>query len=484
VYANKPAHQQLRQILDDNFDAADSLPAMIEKATEKILYLDENNQPLAAEDYPPYIAMQTGRQSQLFIQRRYLKSNKTEWFLNTSVPLLDAEGKVEYIISTSVDFTPQKEAENKIRESEKRFRTLADTLPQMVWMRDMNGNMEYGSKYWHLYSGIDNVSEAWKAMVHPDDWQPVMQNWERHFNNGTPFTYEVRLKNKEDYYRWHQAFAEPLTDDNGNVVKWIGVVTDIHNQKSFAESLEREVAQRTKELARSNEDLQQFAHVASHDLKEPVRKVMTFASRLKEELGTRASEQAIRFLSKIEASAIRMYSMIDGVLLYSSLNALEQTKELIDLNELIENIKSDLEVPMSEKKAQILNGLLPSIEGSPILIYQLFYNLVNNSLKFAKSDVPPEIQIVQEAVLREDVKMLMPHKKYVKIVIEDNGIGFSNADAERIFATFTRLHSKDLYEGTGLGLSLCRKIVERQGGAIYATGEEGKGAKFSLLLPL
>jgi signal transduction histidine kinase len=173
------------------------------------------------------------------------------------------------------------------------------------------------------------------------------------------------------------------------------------------------------------------------------------------------------------------------VLLYSSLDALEQTKELIALEEVIENIQSDLEVLIVKKAANIKYSNLPSLKGSPILIYQLFYNLVNNSLKFAKDGVPPMIEISAEKATAEELRNAGINSKrhYLRLQLQDNGIGFDNEEAKKIFGTFARLHPKDKYEGTGLGLSLCRKIVERHGGAIWAEGKEGEGATFSILLP-
>jgi light-regulated signal transduction histidine kinase (bacteriophytochrome) len=225
--------------------------------------------------------------------------------------------------------------------------------------------------------------------------------------------------------------------------------------------------------------------VASHDLKEPVRKVITFSSRLREELGKNISERAATYFSKIESAAMRMYAMIDGVLLYSSLNALEQTKELIDLEELIENIQSDLEVLIQQKGATFQYSNLPALEGSAILIYQLFYNLVNNSLKFAREGVPSVIELSAEMATAEELANagINSKRQYLRLQLRDNGIGFGNEEAKTIFGTFTRLHAKDKYEGTGLGLSLCRKIVERHGGAIWAEGKQGEGAVFTILLP-
>jgi PAS domain S-box-containing protein len=400
-------------------------------------------------------------------------------------PLLNEEGKVTAIVSIGNDVTHSVIARKEIEESENRFRTLAETLPQMIWMRNMDGKIEFGSKNWELYSGINDVSEAWLAMTHPEDWKAIMDAWEQAVATSKAFRYEVRLKNKEGEYRWHNASGEPVRDETGKVIKWLGALTDIHEQKTFAEKLEKIVQERTTALQRSNEDLQQFAHVASHDLKEPVRKVLTFSSRLKEELGKTISDRAATYLSKIEGASVRMYAMIDGVLLYSSINAMEQTKELIDLEEVMENIQSDLEIQIIKKGATIKYNNLPSIEGSSILIYQLFYNLVNNSLKFARDGVPPLIEFSAQKATSEELTELGFHdnRNYIKLQLQDNGIGFSNEEAKKIFGTFTRLHAKDKYEGTGLGLSLCRKIAERHGGTIWAEGQPGEGATFTVLLP-
>jgi PAS domain S-box-containing protein len=410
---------------------------------------------------------------------------ETRYFNAIIDPLFNEQGKMIGQLATSIEMTEQVLARKKIEESETRFRTLAEALPMMVWMRDMNGNIEYGSKHWEKYSGISDVSVAWKTMVHPDDWTLIMKEWERHFAKGESFHYEARLKNKDGTYKWHYCLAEPLKDHEGKTIKWIGAVTDIHDQKTFSESLEKLVAERTLALRHSNEDLQQFAHVASHDLKEPVRKVMTFGNLLKQELGSALPPKASAYLSKIESAAIRMYSMIDGVLLYSSLNALEQTKEVIDLNELMRNIEDDLEVSILHRDATITFENLPSIEGSPILIYQLFYNLINNSLKFAKEGTPLKITLTAKKAAAEELQSadLKRTNSYIKIVLQDNGIGFGTEDAEKIFGTFTRLHPKDKYEGTGLGLALCLKIVERHKGAIYAAGIKGEGATFNILFP-
>jgi signal transduction histidine kinase len=244
--------------------------------------------------------------------------------------------------------------------------------------------------------------------------------------------------------------------------------------------LDQEVKRRTRELHKlnlslqqSNDDLRQFAHVASHDLKEPIRKVKVYMGRLHDDPGTAFSEKAGTYFEKINSAANRMLSMIEGVLHYSTINSTEQETGLVDINRILKNVESDLELLIQQKKATVSYSGLPSVEGAPVLLYQLFYNLINNSLKFSKSDTPCIITITAAI-----------DSLHTEIIVSDNGIGFDQDQSERIFDTFTRLNSKDRYEGTGLGLSLCKKIIHRHGGEISASGKKGEGAVFRVRLPL
>ena len=246
------------------------------------------------------------------------------------------------------------------------------------------------------------------------------------------------------------------------------------------QELELEVKRRTSELNKlngtlqqSNEDLRQFAHVASHDLKEPVRKVKVYTGRLQEDSATTFSAKARTYMEKINSAANRMLSMIEGVLHYSTINSTEQETETVDLNRIVRAIETDLELPIGQKRATLHYAQLPTIEGAAVLLYQLFYNLVNNSLKFSRPDAPCRIEI--SAIVDGDQALIR---------LTDNGIGFDQEQAERIFDTFFRLNAKDKYEGTGLGLSLCKKIVLRHGGEIEAAGKKGEGSEFRIRLPL
>jgi len=280
---------------------------------------------------------------------------------------------------------------------------------------------------------------------------------------------------------------QPLKNRNGVVERIMIVVEDVTETvvarrkiEQHAGLLEAEVKKRTGELLRlntslqqSNEDLRQFAHVASHDLREPVRKVKVYSGRLQEDPGTEFSAKGRAYLEKIDSAANRMLTMIEGVLHFSTINSTQQETEPVDLDKVIRSIESDLELLILQKKAKLNYSRLPTVEGAPLLLYQLFYNLINNSLKFARMETPCRIDI--SSAIEKDQAVIQ---------VADNGIGFDQDQSEHIFDTFSRLNAKDKYEGTGLGLSLCKKIVQRHGGEIRATGKKGEGSEFHVSLPL
>ena len=401
-------------------------------------------------------------------------------------PQRDANGEIEGIGIIATEVTSQAEQNRIIKESEARFRTLAETLPQLVWMTDEKGNQEYASSKWKDYTGIEPTGpETWQQMIHPIDLPLIMSAWNESMEKGIIYRSEARLKNSRNEYRWFFVQGEPIRNEAGKIVKWIGAFTDIQDQKDIAVKLKELVNERTKELQRSNEDLQQFAHVASHDLKEPLRKIRFFTDRLYIELEENISEKVKHYLSKIDSATSRMSSMIDGVLLYSTIDVVEQLEEQVNLAETLLSVENDLELLIAQKQAVIEYQSLPTIRGYAILLYQLFYNLISNSLKFAKEGVPMRIQVKSEVIEDEQINSMQVLKdlQFIKITVSDNGIGFHQNQAIQIFQTFLRLNPKDKYEGSGLGLALCKKIVERHCGSIKAEGVEGKGATFHVILP-
>jgi signal transduction histidine kinase/DNA-binding LacI/PurR family transcriptional regulator len=227
-------------------------------------------------------------------------------------------------------------------------------------------------------------------------------------------------------------------------------------------------------LARSNAELERFAYVASHDLQEPLRKVLAFGDRLKKCNADRLTEQGRDYLERIQSAAYRMHHLINDLLTYSRVTSKPQPFSRIDLRQVLEEVLSDLEVKVAQTGAMIHLGKLPALDADPVQVHQLFLNLMSNALKFHRAGVPPELKIYGE-VAGENV---------AEIVVADNGIGIESSQYERIFGVFEKLHGRDEYEGSGIGLAICKKIVEHHGGNIRINSIVGEGTRFFIRLPL
>jgi two-component system CheB/CheR fusion protein len=263
----------------------------------------------------------------------------------------------------------------------------------------------------------------------------------------------------------------------------------------FSEELEKQVAERTLslheaniELQHSNKNLEQFAYIASHDMQEPLRKIRTYSSILQSRNKKDLPDGVTEMLTKIETSAERMSNLIKEVLNFSRiLHHSGETFEKTDLNEIISEVLNDFDLLINDKHAVIHLERLPVIEAIPVQITQLFYNLVSNSLKFTKKGTDPIITISSKIVEGNDLGELTtldPKLSYCEITISDNGIGFDQKYADQIFLIFHRLHGRDQYTGTGIGLALCKTIVVNHNGEIFSVSHKNDGASFTIILPL
>jgi light-regulated signal transduction histidine kinase (bacteriophytochrome) len=270
----------------------------------------------------------------------------------------------------------------------------------------------------------------------------------------------------------------------------LGTIMDITEQKKAREELEKMVLARTSELLtsnsaleRSNHELEQFAYIASHDLQEPLRKIQTFADMVKEHLHN--SELTEKYFEKIDSSAKRMSRLINDVLNYSRLTKTGEQFLSTDLNKVMKDVLSDFELLIEQKQAVITFTDLPVIKGISLQLHQLFSNLLSNSLKFAETQ--PHIAISSKILTPrevQDYERLNKTGTYVQLVFKDNGIGFEQQFAEQIFIIFQRLNNQRTYSGTGIGLALCKKIVDHHEGIIKANSEPGQGATFTVILPV
>lgn len=394
-------------------------------------------------------------------------------------PVKNDQGEVIGVSTIARNITDRVKAENAVRESEAKFRALISQTTVGVYQADLNRVVTFVNATLCTLFGFTE-----KELIGKTLWSTTFEqdlNFEKKlFDNfketSSAFEFDKRIVKKNGEIRWMKESVSPIYDDQNVLQSTMGVVFDTTDAKAAHDILENTVRARTDQLARSNDDLLKFAHVASHDLKEPLRKIRTYCYRLEDEHRNDMPASAQSYLAKIHSATDRMNNMIEGVLAYSQVNADKGIFEPVNLNALIESIEQDLELLIEQKSATIDATQLPILQGSSVLFYQLFYNLINNALKFSRPDVPPLISIRSEITNGSG-------KNYIVLLISDNGIGFEPKAAKEIFESFTRLHSKDQYEGTGLGLALCDKIVQRHGGTIEAIGKPGEGSTFKILLP-
>lgn len=289
---------------------------------------------------------------------------------------------------------------------------------------------------------------------------------------GIPTEFETLYK-KDGFEQWLLVSLAKLDD---------GITASFHNISQL-KSIEEELKNKIADLQRSNDELEQYAYVASHDLQEPLRKIRSFGSYLVDTQANKLDEKGQQLLDKIMSAADRMSALIKDILSYSSLKK-QSDFVPVNLNEIVRTVQQDLELLIAQKKATIQTDVLPIVEAAPLQMTQLFYNLIMNSLKFAKENEDSLIKISCRLLAAEEKKpSFLKHINYYEIVLTDNGVGFDPEHGEQIFGLFKRLTNKQHYPGTGIGLSLCRKVVENHNGEIYATGKENEGASFHIFLP-
>ncbi|WP_162128323.1 CHASE3 domain-containing protein [Flavobacterium phycosphaerae] len=296
-------------------------------------------------------------------------------------------------------------------------------------------------------------------------------------NDLPAFTY--RVIRKDNQRRYFRTTGRIVTNKSGNNIL-IGTTSDVTDEVLASLSLE----QQNIELEASNKELLAFNYVASHDLQEPLRKIQTFISRLSEKESEHLTDNGKEYITRIHASVDRMRILIDDLLQYSRANKTEKIFEKVNLNDLLENAKFDLAQSIEEKNATIKSDTLPTMTVIPFQIQQLFINLIGNSLKYSREKVKPKIKITYQKVSAFEEALIPKNTKdkFCKITFEDNGIGFEQEYAEKIFILFNRLHNKNEYAGTGIGLAICKKIVENHRGYIFAEGKPNKGAVFTIYL--
>jgi len=414
----------------------------------------------------------------------------------TSSPIRDEQGNMIGICKVVRDITSRKLDERISREKEEKYRLALETARIGTWSYDPESSELVASpearRIYGLPEDLPLDLQMMEDRIHPEDVAMVRKCRARAFNpsNGGHYAVEHRIITYEgNEIRWMRVRGRAFFDAEGKPEKLFGTFLDVTDERMAKEEMERVVAEKTldlqkmnEQLLRSNEDLEQFAYAASHDLQEPLRKIHSFVDiiRLRRE---KVSMDA--YLDKIVQSADRMSALIRDVLGYSRLGQTGDLVKQVNLNVLLEEVKVDYEDLIRSKGCVIKSNELPVIMGIAVQLRQLFANLISNSLKFC--EISPSITITGRLLPAEELIRypgLDGVIQYVELVFADNGIGFDQQYVDRMFMIFQRLHGRSKYEGTGVGLALVKKIVGNHRGYVKAESKMGQGAVFTVVLPM
>jgi len=460
------------------------------------IHPDDRDRRAAAHD----AAIRTGR---LFYEVRVIwPDNSIRWIRANGEVIFSDEKHPLKMYGTVVDITDTRSQaeslERKVRErtrllekkneelklSEERYYKMTEEIEDYaIILLDKDGtilNWNKGAQKIKGYTESEIVGKNFEIFYLEEDRQANLPGKiiGRAGEQGRAM-HEGWRKRKDGTRFWGSIVITALHDDKNNVIGFTKVTRDLTERKLAEDSLK----QHAFELESKNRQLEQFAYIASHDLQEPLRKIQTFIHVLERRMDN--AEARERYFQKINAAAKRMAELIQSVLNYSRLSQSDVVYASTDLNEVLENVKLDYELLIAEKNATIISEKLPTIRGMSLQIGQLFSNLIGNALKF--STERPVITINAEKIdgrlVAQEIPSLDALKNYIKLTFSDNGIGFDQQYADKIFTIFQRLNRKEDYAGTGIGLALCKKIVDNHRGYIKAQGKPGQGATFTVYLP-
>ena len=458
-----------------------------EEDIKKLIHPEDNAQRAADME----AARKTGK---LNHEVRLVLPNQIKFVRVTGEVVFDEDRNPETAFIAMLDISKDRELLLQIKESEQRFKNIADAAPLTIWMTDENMSFIYANKTWIDFTGKtleENSGDGFFNQIHKDDLNSFKNKFKQSFKNKSSFTEEFRARAIDGSFYWFLTKGIPIFDKDENFKGYIGSSTDITNQKLFTQQLEEKVDERTLKLQQANDalitanmNLEEYAYVASYDLQEPLRKIRMFNSILIE--NKEDETQLQQYTQKIEALSQRMTELIKGILVFGELSKSNKNLENVNLEKTLADVKGDLEEIITEKNVTIKTNELGTVHANAIYMYQLFSNLIRNSIKF--NNEIPKINITSNVVDREELDITTSRsdaQTYRVIEFKDNGIGIDNNNFNTIFKPFKRLHSKSEFPGTGIGLAICKRIVEMHNGEIrMKENDKEKGTTFIIYLPL
>ena len=373
-------------------------------------------------------------------------------------------GVITGAINCFVDITERQRVQEEIRRAAERFRFMAEAMPQKIFTTTANGAVDYVNQQWLDFTGA-SFSEigdwGWTRFIHPDDAEESLRRWKHSLATGESFEIVHRFRRADGVYHWHLSRAHVMRDESGQSSLWIGAQTDIHQERETAENLQR-----------TTEDLKHFAYAASHDLQEPLRIVTSFTQLLSKEYKGSLGVKADQYIAYAVEGAQRMEDLLKGMREYWQASERgESHLAAVDTNAALNKALLNLQESMRSSGAVVTHDSLPTVWAEEGALVQIFQNLVGNAIKY-RSEKAPKVHVsATKNIIEEWV-----------FSVRDNGIGIDPQFTDRVFTMFTRLNGGK-YPGSGIGLALCRKVIERLGGRIWVESQRGRGSEFMFTIP-
>ncbi|HTE34076.1 MAG TPA: PAS domain S-box protein, partial [Chryseolinea sp.] len=420
---------------------------------------------------------------------RVRKDGTLFWGSISITALHDDRGYVIGYAKVTRDLTERRQAEEELKQkhealkiSEQRYHLMiSEVQDYAIILLDRDGivlNWNKGAQHIKQYREDEIVGKHFRIFyLEEDQRNKLPERLIKEAAQRGKATHEGWRQRKDGSHFWGSIVITALHDQSGNFIGFSKVTRDLTERKKS----EDQIFQYTQKLELQNKELEQFAYVASHDLQEPLRKIQTFADLVQKNIDN--GPMVVKYLDKIDVSSARMSQLVSSLLGYSRLSALEGEKVDVDLNAILCQVETDFELLITEKKATIISDTLPTVRGHAMQLSQLFGNLIGNALKFNHG--VPVISITFRLVSKDEAYVAenLTHPKYIELAFKDNGIGFEQKYAAKIFTIFQRLHDRMTFQGTGIGLALCKKIMENHDGAISCQSEPGNGATFYAYFP-
>lgn len=408
---------------------------------------------------------------------------------NRSSLIKTSNGQIIGLVSVFHDISERRRMEEALRTSEDKFRTMADSIPQLSWMAQADGFRSWYNQRWYDYTGTtpEQVEGwGWQSVHDPDLLPRVLKKWNSAIETGKPFEMELPLRGADGKYRMFLTRAQPLRDPEGVIKQWFGTSTDVDELKHIEESLrntqaqlnstlselEQRVVERTTELESANKELESFSYSVSHDLRAPLRHIDGFVRLLTKREADRLDLTSSHYFDVISVSVAKMGLLIDELLAFSRTSRQEIHSDQVDLNKLVKEALGELESSMMTRSIDWDIAPLPPVIGDPLLLGLVMTNLLSNAIKYTRGR--DEARIAIGWTDNADGQ--------VTIFVRDNGAGFEMEYADKLFGVFQRLHHEDDFEGVGIGLATVHRIITRHGGRVWAEAEPDKGATFHLTL--